>query len=391
VPNSQNNRLKVRSKSLLRTAFAATLGASLSTNKVKMIQPANAIGTIYELSQQNMCFQDITLNVPDTKKEALLLSDTLQQTVAVISDVFVKGESTTVLAFGPTAYESPKSFRPGISYFSEDGAHCTLTLKDRVNLDKTLQSGDEVVEVFEPGNGLRFIKFGTEVLRLSKAIAAGSEIKYAYGWVDLISPSSVPYEFTVGVARDPLMTVGISVSNMQQSVKFFTESLGMQILPFNLARTLGSNFENQPQKGDKYVGYSNNTLGFWLTQTKKGEKVDVGSVVDSFNIVVDDSVEKDMIPQDVNNALENKSILYSPDGYPFKFMTYTDFKKSPGSVKEFSQKTIESIQQQQKGAMEQEMDGEQETESIAGEGQAVQPKIQRKKTKYGRDGQSNMR
>ena len=382
IPCSYNKRIKSTSIGLFRKALAVTFGAKMSIDKnlfQSAVEPAYAIGNIFELSEQNMCFQGITLNVADTKKEALLLSDTLQQTVVVISDTFVKGESTTVLAFGPTAYESPKSFRPGVSWFSEDGAHCTLTLKDRVILDKTLESGDQVVEVFEPGNGLQYIKFGTEVLRLSKAIAAGSEIKYAYGWVDIVSPSGIPYEFTVGVARDPLMTVGIAVSNMQQSVKFFTESLGMKVLPFNLARTPGSNFEAQPKKGDTYVGYSNNTLGFWLTQAKGG-KVDVGSVLDSFNIVVDDTVDREMIPKDVINTLENKSILYSPDGYPFRFTTYTDFKKSAEAVKEFSQKTIESVQQQK----------QQDKDDQENESQPTPPKIQRKKTKFGRDGQANM-
>ena len=91
-----------------------------------------------------MVLQGITLNVPDTKAETVLLSDTLQQSISVISDKFVRGESTTVLAFGPTAYESPKSFRPGVSNFFEDGAHTTITLQDRISLDKTRESGGEV-------------------------------------------------------------------------------------------------------------------------------------------------------------------------------------------------------------------------------------------------------
>ena len=64
----------------------------------------------------------------------------------------------TTVAFGPTAYESPLSFRPGVSPFSEDGGHATLTFRSRIDLTRTLADGGEVVEVFEPGNGLQFIK-----------------------------------------------------------------------------------------------------------------------------------------------------------------------------------------------------------------------------------------
>lgn len=58
---------------------------------------------------------------------------------------------------------------PGISTFYEDGGHATITL-----LAKNLEKDSDVVEIFDKGNGLQFIKIGAEVIRLSKAIEKGN-------------------------------------------------------------------------------------------------------------------------------------------------------------------------------------------------------------------------
>ena len=224
---------------------------------------------------------------------------------------------------------------------------------------------------------MQYIKFGTEVLRLSKAISAGSAVKYAYGWVDLVTPSGIPYEFVVGIARDPLMTIGLRVADMKASLDFFKNSLGMQILPFNYARQPGSNFESQPSKEDVYIGYSENTLGFALIPTKGREKVEVGSVLEAFTIIVDDDLST--VPSTVATAIASASVLYSPDGYPFKFQKYSDYIKSGLAVKEFTAVTVEPMSARQE-------DQVQETESIKDF-----PMKERKKSKYGRDGQSNQR
>ena len=62
---------------------------------------------------------------------------------------------------------------PGISTFYEDGGHATITL-----LAKNLEKDSDVVEIFDKGNGLQFIKVGAEVIRLSKAIEKGNFCVY---------------------------------------------------------------------------------------------------------------------------------------------------------------------------------------------------------------------
>ena len=70
-------------------------------------------------------------------------------------------------------YLSPPTFVPGISTFYEDGGHATITLKA-----KNLVKDSDIVEIFEKGNGLQFIKVGAEVIRLSKAIEKGIIVYY---------------------------------------------------------------------------------------------------------------------------------------------------------------------------------------------------------------------
>lgn len=79
--------------------------------------------------------------------------------------------------------------------------------------------------------------------------------------------------------------------------------------------------------------------------------------------------------------MEGAKLLLSPDGYPFKFQLYSDYVKSDLCVKEFTS-VIEEKMSLATNKMDD--DDEQETESIK------QAPI-RKKTKFGRDGQSNQK
>jgi hypothetical protein len=153
-PKEEANRLI---RSILTISVSATAAVI-----VRNVESARAIGNLYEFSNQKMVLQDVRLNVPNTVLEAYLLSETFQQGIKVIRNDMTRGERLTTVAFGPTAYESPRSFHPGVSAYSEDGGHSTLTFRSRIDLTQTLEAGgSEVVEVFEPGNGLQYIKVHT--------------------------------------------------------------------------------------------------------------------------------------------------------------------------------------------------------------------------------------
>lgn len=144
----------------------------------------------------------------------------------------------------------------------------------------------------------------------------------------------------------------------------------MKILPYNYARSPGSNFEPQPSKDQVYIGYGENSLGLLLTPSKDKNKINVGTVLNAISIVADTS---QVLPSAVNDLFNadgssNDKMIYSPDGYPFKIIGYKEFEKN-NAVKEFNSITLESV------------------DSIDSEDETVVKK--RKKTKFGRDGQAN--
>ena len=78
----------------------------------------------------------------------------------------------------------------------------------------------------------------------------GATIKYSYGWVELDTPGNVPLEVVVGYRmRDNIMCMCIRVTDMKATIDFLTKELGMQLLPYPLARDEGSRFEQEKAKG----------------------------------------------------------------------------------------------------------------------------------------------
>jgi hypothetical protein len=308
---------------------------------------AQAIGELYELKEQSMVLQDVCFNVPDAAKEVDMLNALFVDKCKQVRSSKSKEELVAVAAFGPEYYKSPPSFVPGVSDFSQDGGHATISFR------VTNTANEDAVELVERGNGLQYVKIGAGNIRLSKAIEKGADIKFAYGWVDLDSPAGVPYQVVVGIARDPLMMACIRVSSVADSQAFFTQQLGMQVLPFPLSRAVGSAFEAAPPKGSVYVGYGESSMGLLLVAPEKNEVVNVGSLLQAFTIVVDN---KRFSPQGLpplgklllkdkllgGESIESKEeyngvrvqqvddgvLVFSPDGYPFLLRSLEAFQKT---------------------------------------------------------------
>lgn len=161
----------------------------------------------------------------------------------------------------------------------------------------------------------------------------GSTVNYAYGWVELDSPSGIPLEIVVGLARDPLMFATIRVADMKESVSFFKQELGMQELPYPLARVPGSQYERPQPKGSIFLSYGVDTMGLLLLPPPSGKpsKIVIGTQLDAFTIVVDDSVSLEGLPETVQRVLaEAKTgvepgFVYSPDGYKFRLLPFSRF------------------------------------------------------------------
>jgi len=323
----------------LGTAAVANLGRP---------RAASAIGELYEFKDRSMVLQDVCFNVADAQVEVAMLSALFVNTCKTVREQKSKDELVAVAAFGPEYYKSPPAFIPGVSDYSQDGGHATISFR----VKQTDENAD-LVEIVQKGDGLQFVKIGAPQIRLSKAIEKGADIKKAYGWVDVDTPAGVPFQVVVGIARDPIMMASIRVTSVPKSQAFFTKQLGMQVLPFPLARAVGSAFEAPPPKGAVYVGYGPDSMGLLLVPNER-KPVNVGSQLQAFTIVVDNKqfgpvglpplaklLLKDKLLGMENEAkgaeyegtrvqqVDAESVMaYSPDGYPFLLKTLDSFQRT---------------------------------------------------------------
>ena len=317
-----NDHMNSRNNLLTYIKSLSTLGAMTALlNPVG--QKANAIGTIYELKDQNIVIQDIAFNVENTYKDASTMQALFQDLMKPIRSRTVNKMNTTVMAFGSDAYNSPKTFHPGVSTFYEDGGHATITLTAQ-----RLENEGDVVEIFEKGNGLLYVKIGAEVIRLSKAIEKGANIGFAYGWVDLDTPGKIPLEVVVGIARDPLMLTCLRVRDVSASTDFFIKQMGMKSLPFPLARGAGSDYEPAQPLKSSYVGYGENSMGLLLVSgAKDAPPLNIGTVLQAITLVYDQNKIDTLPPLFQNAAQGGEKRVLSPDGYPFVLKSYEEYQK----------------------------------------------------------------
>lgn len=165
-------------------------GISLCCCAIGCPYEVNAIGSIDELSRQSMVLQDVSFNVPNNQGDIASLQALFQDKIKRIREVNTNDNRVlTVIGFGADAYNSPSSFIPGVSDFQEDGAHCTITLRDKVRSN----GGNDEIELFERGTGLEFLKVGVETLRLSKGIENGAYALMLCCRLSMISHLSYPH------------------------------------------------------------------------------------------------------------------------------------------------------------------------------------------------------
>lgn len=321
-----------KAKSIVSNALSAAVALSLIKPK-----PASAIGKLYELKNQSVVLQSCRFNVEDVEADAKMFSAMFLRECKVLRRNKRPSSDEIVLAFGPDVYNQPRGFYPGVSSFLEYGGHSSLTLQS-----KSAENG--IIEFYEPGNGLQYVKLGAENLRISKGIENGAKITSAYGWLELNTPSNLPLQVVVGQTRDPIMFASIRVSNIQETEKILTESLGMQRLPFSLSRSPGSVFEPPQPPKSIYLGFSEGTFGILLNPVQKGEPpLTIGSKFDGFEFVFDDSIGYETLPPavkalypELENSKSDEKIdersMTLPDGYKLYMKPYSLFSTKATSI-----------------------------------------------------------
>lgn len=338
--------LLINSPILLPTQAIHAATSSSSSSAAYSIKP----------TPPDLVLQDISFNVQSIDNEIKMLKATFIDTCTVLREQITNNKIdnkqiiSNVFAFGPDTYDASKVFfLPGVSSYFSQGGHATITYQ-MTKIDDKIDSNDNLIEITENGNGLQYVKVGTEYLRLSKAIENGGAIKYAYGYIDVDTPNEIPLEIVVGKTNDPIMLTCLRVSNMKESLDFFINTLGMTKYPLPLARASGSVFERAQPSKTEYVSYSDNTMGILLTETpsvndleskKRNKKVViepvvVGNKLSGFTIIANDISEmidgsNDSDAKKRIKDLISKQMVTSPDGYKFYIKPYSTFSKEASS------------------------------------------------------------
>ena len=133
------------------------------------------------------------------------------------------------------------------------------------------------------------------------------------------------------------------MTDMEATKRFLVDELGMKELSYDsiLARTKGSQFEPPLVKGGVVMGYGEDTLSLLLVpanaapdgRARKNKAaqspsaVVVGGMLEAMTIVVDDSKSVEGIPEAAKAVMDSRTVIKSPDGYPFKIVSRTAFEK----------------------------------------------------------------
>ncbi len=319
-------------------AIALTSTSILNFPALSSFAADNGLGSNTILKDQSMVLQDISFRVPNIDMDSEVLSKLTQNSMKILRST----KNSKTIGFGADTLNKIDDFIPGVSSFNADSGHATITLiEDKIN------NGDsEATIITDKGNGIQFIKLGADLVRISKAIEAGAEVKTAYGYIDLDTPAGIPIEVVLGIRRDPLSYIALRVSNVKQSGEWLKNTLGMKQIDFDktLSRVKGSDFEPQLKSfpGSQYYSYSDDTMGVLLLASPKGAgPIEVGGLIDSLKIVVD-PIALD-VPQSIKDLFSNaqdkneNKYLESPDGYRFIVQSVEDFEKtSTKNAPEFS-------------------------------------------------------
>lgn len=145
-----------------------TTGFALLMETVLDKKPAQAIGNIFEFKNQSCMLHGLKFNVAEADADAAMLRAIFANELVLTERIDLASEERKILkmAFGPTSYNIPSKFVPGVNNFRAYGGHTTITLKSRTN-------GIGSPSAYNIGNGFQYIKVGVDNLRISKGIEQG--------------------------------------------------------------------------------------------------------------------------------------------------------------------------------------------------------------------------
>ncbi len=173
VPQSRQNKAKQGVKNALQQSILPISAAIFAYTK--QMPSTRAMGNLPEFSTQPLLLKDVSFNVQDVDKEVEMIEELFQGRCKELRRFTKDQEVYSVVGFGPDAFEKGENFVPGVTNWNYYGGHGTITLRSKV-----LKSDDDVMDIYDRGNGFQCIKVGASTIRISKAIQKGIEACISY-------------------------------------------------------------------------------------------------------------------------------------------------------------------------------------------------------------------
>mmetsp|Transcript_7373 Transcript_7373/g.15036 ORF Transcript_7373/g.15036 Transcript_7373/m.15036 type:complete len:460 (-) Transcript_7373:393-1772(-) len=115
----------------------------------------------------------------------------------------------------------------------------TVTYGDETLLKET--GGNFAIELVESvspsqpawlssGSQLKYIQVAIGNVRMGNIVDSGADVLYSYGYLELIAPDGTLVKSRVGTRRDPIELLCYEVDDIEASVRYYEEVLGMKVL-----------------------------------------------------------------------------------------------------------------------------------------------------------------
>jgi len=317
-----NDRRGALSQLVRAAAFVSCSETILERSDVALA----AVGTLPEFADASGILQRLTVSVADESQQesmikflvdGLMFKILRQRTIGSVTD--------TWLGYGPEQCSIPSDFTIPMSY-GLYGGHASIHLQyDSSALNPTYKSGDDTTK-----QSIAYLQVALPTYRISQMVKNNGNVLDAYGYVNVISPSGLPFRAIIGIRSDPIMFVAINCQDVQKS-KAFYQKLGFleQSYPYARPSNGKGQFEPPQEANSVYLSLSQNSMGVLLRQSKNKKAVQPNRSVRSLSIVFDPATYS--VSDESVIGLESTAII-DPSGIPISFISVNSFEKEEKSM-----------------------------------------------------------
>lgn len=311
------SELQTRRSALSNTAKSILASYALVNTAMPMNNANAAVGTIPEFSDTNAVLQGLTVDVADRSQFDEMIAFMVdgfsgkilrQSTSGPVSEVWV--------GFGPEEMNIPDDFELPVSSFSKYGGHSSIHIRyDSQITEAFYRKGQDA-----PGDNIAYVQVGVQEYRISQMVKNGGNIIDAYGIVNVVSPSGLPFRGIIGISPDPIMFIAINCASVNKSSEFYKQlGFTQQEYPYCRPNKGMGQFEPLQPKGSVYLAPSKNSVGVLLLPVKK-KNVKPNPVLRSLNIVYQASEGTAVDPT------SDLMIIADPSTVPIAFQPYEVFE-----------------------------------------------------------------